>query len=114
MSFVAVVVQADMSSIKIRSQILGDDAELRLLITHPMENGRNRDYITGELIAAHFITELTISVNASKVIQVNLTGSMAKNPFFTFQLKNTGIADKISVAWLDNQQFSDHAEHIIA
>jgi sulfur-oxidizing protein SoxZ len=98
-----------MSSIKIRTQQLADETEIRLLITHPMENGRNRDS-NGSLIPAHFIKELCILRNQIPVLSINMAGSMAKNPFFSFRLKSLLNGDIISVKWTDNQLQSDSAE----
>lgn len=102
-----------MSSMKIRSQRMENYTEIRLLITHPMENGRNRDPVSGELIPAHFIEELAIKLNDAIVINVQMAGSIAKNPFFTFRLKNVRNSDKISAIWTDNRQQTDSADHIV-
>ncbi|WP_347989835.1 thiosulfate oxidation carrier complex protein SoxZ [Methylomonas sp. AM2-LC] len=102
-----------MTSIKIRTETQGSDTELRLLIMHPMENGRNRDPLTNDLIPAHFITELTVMVNAEPVLEVDMGGSMAKNPFFSFRLKNLQQGDKLSVSWVDNQLNTDRNDHLI-
>lgn len=102
-----------MSSIKIRSQHLENHTEIRLLITHPMENGRNRDTVHGELIPAHFIEELTIKLNDTIAINVDMAGSMAKNPFFTFRFKTLTSGDKITASWIDNRQLSDSTEHFV-
>ncbi len=102
-----------MSSIKIRSQTNGNNTEIRVLVTHPMENGRNRDPISGELIPAHFIEELNIKLNDREVLKVNMAGSISKNPFFTFRLKNLTSGDKVSASWIDNRQLSDNAEYIV-
>jgi len=51
------------SSIRIRSKRRQQKAQIRILIAHPMENGRNRDPDTDEFIPAHFIQELDISLN---------------------------------------------------
>jgi sulfur-oxidizing protein SoxZ len=102
-----------MSSIKIRTETQGSDTELRLLIMHPMENGRNRDPLTNALIPSHFITELIVMVNDDSVLVVDLGGSMAKNPFFTFRLKNLQKGDKLTVSWVDNQLNSDSNEQLI-
>lgn len=102
-----------MSSMKIRSQRMENYTEIRLLITHPMENGRNRDPVSGELIPAHFIEELAIKLNDATVINVQMAGSIAKNPFFTFRLKNVRNSDKISAIWTDNRQQTDSADHIV-
>jgi len=101
-----------MSSIKIRTQRMENDTEIRLLITHPMENGRNRD-ANGELIPAHFIEELSLNLNGRTVISVNMAGSIAKNPYFSFRLKNLANGDRISAFWTDNKQLSDSAEYIV-
>lgn len=102
-----------MNSIKIRTQPVGDQTEIRLLISHPMENGRNRDPASGELIPAHFIEQLDILVNDAPMIEVYMAGSIAKNPYFSFRLKNLVKGDKISARWLDNRQLSDSADYLM-
>ncbi len=101
------------SSTKIRSQTLSGITEIKLLISHDMENGRNRDPLSGELIPAHFIQQIDIEVNGVTVIAIKLGGSMAKNPFFTFRLKNLRDGDKVGARWTDNRGGSDSAETII-
>lgn len=101
------------SSIKIRSQRLAQVTEIKVLIKHPMENGRNRDPLTGELIPAHFIQELTLELNGKAVINAELGGSMSKDPFFSFRLKNVRAGDRLVVSWRDNQGFDDRVEHVI-
>jgi len=100
-------------TIKIRTQPVAGYTELKVLLTHPMENGRNRDPVSGELIPAHFIQQLRISLNDQSLISVDMGGSMAMNPFFSFRLKNAGRGDRVSVSWLDNLGQSDLAEHLI-
>lgn len=100
------------SSIKIRSQQLDDYTEIKVLLSHPMENGRNRD-VNGILIPAHFIQEMIIELNNKTIITADLGGSMSKNPFFTFQLKNGNSGQTLTVRWIDNLGQSDSAEHIL-
>ncbi len=88
--------------------------EIRLLITHPMENGRNRDPVSGELVPAHFIEELTIKLNDAIAIRVDMAGSIAKNPYFTFRVKTVANGDKISVIWTDNRQQTDSADYLVS
>lgn len=78
-----------------------------------MENGRNRDPASGELIPAHFIEELSIKLNDAPAILIDMAGSMAKNPFFTFRSKTLLSGDKITASWSDNRQFSDSGVHIV-
>jgi sulfur-oxidizing protein SoxZ len=101
------------STIKIRSQQLDDYTEIKVLISHVMENGRNRDPVSGELIPAHFIQELIIEQNGINLISANLGGSMSKNPFFSFRLKDCRSGDRLSVHWTDNLGQGDSAEHTL-
>lgn len=97
--------------IKIRSLRTADYTELKILLDHPMENGRNRDSITGQLIPAHFIQQLDISLNGNPIIQAKLGGSMAKQPFFTFRLLQSEPSDKVKVQWHDNLGLTGSEEH---
>lgn len=100
------------SSIKIRSLRRDGYTEIRLLIAHPMENGRNRD-ANGELIPAHFIEQLQLKLNDRIMLTANMAGSLSKNPFFTFRLKTGTRGDKITASWIDNRQAGDSAEHLL-
>lgn len=101
-----------MSSIKIRSKRQDGYTEVRMLISHPMENGRNRDE-SGALIAAHFIQELTIKRNDKVVVFANFGASVAQDPFFTFKLVGGEPGDKIDVVWIDNQGEQDSEQHFV-
>lgn len=90
-----------LSSIKIRTKRLNGNTQIRLLITHPMQNGRHKDK-QGTLIAAHYIQELYISHNEVEVINCHLSGGLSKNPYFDFLLKGGEVGDKIHVTWTDN------------
>lgn len=101
-----------MSSMRIRTQRHADYVELKLLISHPMENGRNRD-ASGVLIAAHFIQELEIHLNGDRVVYCELAGGVSQNPYFNFRLRQARIGDRITATWRDNQQQSDTASYLI-
>jgi len=98
---------------KLRTQAIDDLTELKILITHPMENGRNRDPATGALIPAHFIEELRVDLNEQTVIRADMAGSVSKNPFFSFRLRHCQSGDRIAVEWRDNLGDSDRAETVI-
>ena len=100
------------ASIKIRSQRLATYTEIKVLLSHPMENGRNRD-VNGVLIPAHFIRELVIDLNGKTIITANIAGSISKNPFFTFRLKNGNSGQPVTVRWIDNLDLSDSADHML-
>jgi sulfur-oxidizing protein SoxZ len=97
-----------MLSIRIRAKVKGGQTEIRVLIEHPMETGRNKDK-NGELIPAHFIRELSVQRNAKTVVSAALGAGISKDPYFAFYLKDGAAGDKISVSWTDNLGNSDSA-----
>lgn len=101
------------NSIKLRTHTTEDLTELKILLNHPMENGRNRAAATGELIPAHYIEELRVFLNDRGIIRVDMAGSISKNPFFSFRLKHCQSGDRISVQWVDNLGDSDRSDTII-
>jgi sulfur-oxidizing protein SoxZ len=102
-----------MSSIKIRSKRQDGKTQIRTLISHPMETGRNKDPKTNQLIPAHFIQELTVKHNDKVVISSNVGAGVSKDPYFAFMLKGGAIGDKIVISWRDNLGNMDSEQHTI-
>jgi sulfur-oxidizing protein SoxZ len=102
-----------MSSIKIRMKRLEEGTQIRTLISHPMETGRNKDPKTGKLIPAHFIQELFVTHNGKIVVSSSLGAGVSKDPYFAFLLKGGEAGDKITVSWRDNLGNSDIEEKLI-
>lgn len=102
-----------MAGIKIRSKRLGGKTQIRTLISHPMETGRNRDPDTGQLIPAHYIQTLTVSLNGKEMVVCALGAGISKDPYFAFMLNGGNPGDAIMVAWEDNLGNRDSATHII-
>jgi len=88
------------NAMKIRAKLVGDIAEIKLIIMHPMETGRKKDD-AGELIPPHFIQLMTISLNDKTVIEAQWGTGIAKNPYFTCQVK-AQLNDRVTLSWLDN------------
>lgn len=101
-----------MSSIKIRVKRLNGNTQIRTLITHPMENGRNKDK-QGQLIPAHHIQELWVEHNDIRVLTSHMAGSISKNPYFDFLLKGGEVGDKITITWIDNKSETDSNSYIV-
>ena len=55
-------------NIKMRAQLKGDVTELKVLMTHPMETGRRKNDLD-EVVPAHFIQLVTISLNGNVVTE---------------------------------------------
>jgi sulfur-oxidizing protein SoxZ len=102
-----------MSSIKIRSKRIDGKIQIRTLIAHPMEHGRNRNKETNELIPAHFIQLLTVTQNDKVILTADLSASISKDPYFAFMLKSGNAGDKISISWKDNRGNKDSETHVL-
>ena len=87
---------------KIRAQIQGSKALVRLLMRHDMETGQRKD-ANGKLIAAWFIQEVNATLNGKPVFQAQWGTGIARDPYFQFNLKQVKAGDLLSVQWWDNR-----------
>jgi len=87
---------------RIRATLREGVTEVRLLMTHPMENGLRKD-AEGAVIAAHFITEVTVRHRERVVLAANFGPSVSTNPYLAFRFAGGAAGDEISVAWSDNR-----------
>jgi len=95
---------------RIRAQLAGDKATVRVLMNHDMESGQRKDS-SGKLIPAWHIQEVTVALNGKTVLTVHLGPSMSKNPYLQFVLRGAKPGDRLTLAWVDNrgQRRSDDA-----
>jgi sulfur-oxidizing protein SoxZ len=87
---------------RIRAQMAGDKATVRVLMSHEMETGQRKDS-AGKTIPAWFIQEVTATLNGKPVLSAEWGPSIAKNPFLQFNVKGAKAGDKISITWKDNK-----------
>ncbi len=87
---------------RIRAQMTGDKATVRVLMNHEMETGLRKD-AAGKTIPAWFIQDVTASLNGKNVLTAQWGPSVSKNPFLQFSVKGAKAGDKISVTWKDNK-----------
>ncbi len=87
---------------RIRAQVAGDKATVRVLMSHEMETGQRKDG-AGKTIPAWYIQEVTAQHNGKPVMTANWGPSVAKNPFMQFNVKGAKAGDKISITWVDNK-----------
>ncbi len=99
-----------MASMKIRATLQGEVADVKLLINHPMETGQRKDPKTGQPIPAHFITNVTATLNGKPVLDAQWSQAVSRNPFLGFRVKGAKAGDKIKVSWVDNKGESDTIE----
>lgn len=87
---------------KIRAQMKGDSAEIRVLMSHPMETGQRKDG-DGKTIPAHHIQTITVTLNGKTVVSGQTGGAVSRNPVFGFKVKGTKAGDKVVIKWRDSK-----------
>ncbi|MCI4429449.1 MAG: thiosulfate oxidation carrier complex protein SoxZ [Burkholderiales bacterium] len=87
---------------RIRAQVAGDKATVRVLMAHEMETGQRKD-AAGKVIPAWFIQEVSATHNGKPVLSAQWGPSISKNPFMQFSLKGAKVGDKIAITWVDNK-----------
>jgi sulfur-oxidizing protein SoxZ len=87
---------------RIRAQMAGDKATVRVLMSHEMETGQRKD-AAGKAIPAWFIQEVSAQLNGKPVLNAQWGPSVSKNPFLQFSIKGAKPGDKIAVTWRDNK-----------
>ena len=87
---------------RIRAQVTGDKATVRVLMAHEMETGTRKD-ATGKIIPAWHIQEVTATHNGKTVLTAEWGPAVSKNPFLQFVVKGAKVGDKIGVTWKDNK-----------
>ena len=98
------------NNIRIRAKIKGDVAEVKALMSHPMETGLRKDKKTGKPIPAHFIKEVVCEHKGNKVIVASWGVAVSKNPYLSFKFKGAAEGDMVKVSWDDNMGESSSAE----
>lgn len=95
---------------KIRAQLSGDLAEIKILISHIMETGQRKDPKTGQVVPAHFIQHVSVGLNGKTVVNAQWGPAISKNPFLGLKVKGVKAGDKVTVNWEDNQGEKNSAE----
>lgn len=99
---------------RIRATMAGDVADVKVLMNHPMETGLRKDAKTGQLVPAHYIQEVTATLNGAAVLNAEIGGGVSKNPYLGFKVKGAKAGDKVVVSWSDNKGDKNSAEATIA
>lgn len=87
---------------RIRAQVQGDKAIVRVLMSHEMETGQRKDS-AGKVIPAWHISDVTATHNGKQVLSAEWGPAVAKNPFLQFTIKGAKAGDKVAVTWKDNK-----------
>jgi sulfur-oxidizing protein SoxZ len=87
---------------RIRAQMAGDKATVRVLMSHEMETGQRKD-AAGKVIPAWYIQDVMATLNGKQVLAAQWGPSISKNPFLQFNVKGAKVGDKVAISWRDNR-----------
>lgn len=88
---------------RIRAQLAGDKASVRVLMSHAMETGQRKEASSGKTIPAWFIQELSATHNGNTVLTAQWGTAVAKNPYLQFVVNGAKAGDRIAITWVDNR-----------
>lgn len=100
-------------AMKIRAQLSGEQAIVRVLMKHVMESGQRRDP-QGRAIPAWHITEVSATLNGRLVMTTHWGPSVARNPFLQFTLRRARAGDRVAITWRDDHGDSRTDEAVVA
>ncbi|MEO8418997.1 MAG: thiosulfate oxidation carrier complex protein SoxZ [Methylophilaceae bacterium] len=95
--------------IKMRAQLKGEITEIKVLMSHPMETGRRKNDLD-EIVPAHFIQQVTVTLNGTPVLEAQWGTGISKNPYLTIHVRGAKVGDKVAVTWHDNKGESNSGE----
>jgi sulfur-oxidizing protein SoxZ len=98
---------------KIRANANGGFTDVKVLMAHPMEGGLRKD-AAGNIVPAHFITDVTAMHGDKMVLQWLWGQSVSQNPYLAFKFKGGAKGEKLTVSWKDNKGDSRTDEATIA
>lgn len=98
---------------KIRAKMDGDAADVKVLMSHPMETGQRKNE-KGELVPVHFIQSVLATHNGKTVLDAQWSQAVARNPFLGFRVKGAKAGDKITVSWIDTKGDKGSIETTVA
>jgi len=87
---------------KIRAAVVGEETEVKVLMSHEMETGQRKD-AKGQVIPPWFIQNVTAVWNDKTVLSAQWGTAVAKNPFLSFRFKGGAKGDRVTITWVDNR-----------
>lgn len=101
------------NTIKVKAEVSGNIAVVKSLMLHPMETGARTDADTGELVPAHYITQLTFTHNGKLVMVANFSTAVSRDPYFSFKFEGGQVGDTLTVNWVDSSGGADEFEAVL-
>ncbi|MGH8244907.1 MAG: thiosulfate oxidation carrier complex protein SoxZ [Gammaproteobacteria bacterium] len=88
---------------RIRVTLQGDLADVKVLMSHPMETGQRKDPATGEVLPVHFIKNVVATLTGKPVLQAQWSQAISRNPFLNFRVRGAKPGDRVVIRWEDNR-----------
>ena len=88
-------------NMRMSAKLKNEITEVKMVINHPMETGRKKDDF-GQIIPAHFIQQLFVTLNEKPVFEAQFGTGISKNPYLTFRIKGAKVGDILETIWVDN------------
>ncbi len=98
---------------KIRAQMAGNNATVRVLMAHEMETGLRKDS-AGKTIPAWYIQQISAKHNDKPVMKAQWGPAVAKNPFLQFTIRGAKAGDKVAITWIDNKGETRSDEAVVS
>jgi sulfur-oxidizing protein SoxZ len=86
---------------KIRAAMQAGRVEVKILMAHQEETGLRKGP-DGELVAPHFISNVSVMHAGREVLRVQWGRAISKNPFLQFAFRGASRGDELTVTWVDN------------
>ena len=96
-------------SIRIRTEHRAGWTTVRSIIRHPMETGFRVDPESGQVVPAHYITEVLCRHGDDVVLRCEWSRAVSKNPYLSFEFSGARPGEAITLSWSDNHGGSDSA-----
>ena len=74
---------------------------VKVMVKHPMENGRRKDKVSGEIIPRMIINKFVCAYNERQAFVADMHTSVSANPYFLFYLKGKESGE-IKFTWSDD------------
>jgi sulfur-oxidizing protein SoxZ len=87
-------------------------ADFRILMPHPMETGMRLNK-TGELVPAHYITDIMATLSERMVFSARLSIAVASNPLIAFRVADARVGQSLRVVWKDTKGDSRANESVV-
>lgn len=89
--------------IQIRARLQSNEiTEVKILLVHEMETGFRKDPKTKNLIPAHYINDVAITLNGKPVLTAQWSAGISKNPFLGLRLVGAKAGDFVAINAVDN------------